>query len=156
MSTGQTINYFHHAQKGSFWAHHQERAQGECKSVECLLCAGHITSIIAFEFYYSPVRWCHYTSISHLKQLKLKERWKSWWCQICTFPLKLAPCSNQMKQNMFSPSFSPIFVCFKTCVTVQETFVFYYLFILTTPHGMWDLSSQTRNWTCAPALEAES
>ena len=40
----------------------------------------------------------------------------------------------------------------KTCITVQGTFVFYYLFILTTPHGMWDLSSQTRNWTCAPCI----
>ena len=28
---------------------------------------------------------------------------------------------------------------------VQGTFVFYYVFILTTPHGLWDLSYQTRN-----------
>ena len=40
----------------------------------------------------------------------------------------------------------------KTCITVQGTFGFYYLFILTTPHGMWDLSSQTRNWSCAPCI----
>ena len=98
------------------------------------------------------MRWRHCTEISHLKQLKLKERWKFWWSQICTFPLKLAPCSNKMKWNVFSPSFSSIFVYFKTCFTVQGTSIFYYLFVLTTSHGMWDLCSQTRNWTCDPCI----
>ena len=57
-----------------------------------------------------------------------------------------------LKQNEAEYVFPFLFIYICICVTVQGAFVFYFLFILTTPHGMCDLSSQTRNWTCAPCI----
>ena len=37
------------------------------------------------------------------------------------------------------------------CFGTSILFIFFFL-----PHGMWDLSSPTRDWTCVPALEAQS
>lgn len=46
MSTGQTFNYFHYAQKGLVLGTPPRKRPGECKSTECLLCAGHLALIL--------------------------------------------------------------------------------------------------------------
>ena len=44
----------------------------------------------------------------------------------------------------------------KNCLPEIIYWFFFFFFFLTGPCGMWDLSSQTRDRTSAPALEAES
>ena len=50
-----------------------------------------------------------------------------------------------LKQNEAEYVFPFLFIYICICVTVQGAFVFYFLFILTTPHGMCDLNSLTRD-----------
>ena len=37
----------------------------------------------------------------------------------------------------------------------MKLFLFFFFFLLAAPHGMWDLSSPTRDQTHAPAMEAQ-
>ena len=61
-----------------------------------------------------------------------------------------------LKQNEAEYVFPFLFIYICICVTVQGAFVFYYLFILTTPHGMCDLSSSQGIEPTSLALEAWS
>ena len=71
--------------------------------------------------------------------------------------------TTTLAQSLLTYSDLPVLGCFlwKTqsrlwAMHVPCSFCPFFFFFLPTQHGMWDLSPQTRDGTCTPALEARS